>query len=235
MKFKNMLHDTGFTHSATGRKYKLFTFSKLNMFPFVQTYQGFADVQQVNFIFSTANDEIAMHFLKGISSDNKFHLDYGDNKMKFNVDEIGVVRRQELTNLEWFSCDSPIVASTARKNDDGNLRVQYLNYKDEKFRQAILNNLIHKYEVIYDREYEGDKNIEIEFAKDYLRRKNNIQKNITIKEGTPEEHPVIGYEAPFKINADPKLIQIGYECGFGEKNSMGFGCAKRIKHAECIQ
>ncbi len=31
-------------------------------------------------------------------------------------------------------------------------------------------------------------------------------------------------EAPFFIEADSDLIRLGYECGWGEKNSAGFGC-----------
>jgi len=27
------------------------------------------------------------------------------------------------------------------------------------------------------------------------------------------------------LKGNPKLIKVGYDCGFGEKNSMGFGFA----------
>ncbi|MBN2244972.1 MAG: CRISPR-associated endoribonuclease Cas6, partial [Candidatus Aminicenantes bacterium] len=43
------------------------------------------------------------------------------------------------------------------------------------------------------------------------------------------------FEAPFIIRANPELIKIGYQCGFGEKNSAGFGCVeiiKTLKHTE---
>jgi len=36
------------------------------------------------------------------------------------------------------------------------------------------------------------------------------------------------FEAPFKIVADPRLIKIGYDCGFGNDNSAGSGCADLI-------
>jgi CRISPR-associated endoribonuclease Cas6 len=35
-------------------------------------------------------------------------------------------------------------------------------------------------------------------------------------------------EAPFTITADPQLIQLGYECGFGENNSAGFGMVEVV-------
>ena len=37
-----------------------------------------------------------------------------------------------------------------------------------------------------------------------------------------------GFEAPFKIIADSRLIKIGYEAGFGNGGSMGLGCVKLI-------
>jgi CRISPR-associated endoribonuclease Cas6 len=32
--------------------------------------------------------------------------------------------------------------------------------------------------------------------------------------------------APFTLKGDTELMKIGYEAGYGEKNSMGFGMAK---------
>ena len=34
-----------------------------------------------------------------------------------------------------------------------------------------------------------------------------------------------GVVSPFHVIGAPELIHIGYECGFGDKNSMGFGMA----------
>ena len=35
-----------------------------------------------------------------------------------------------------------------------------------------------------------------------------------------------GIMCPFGVSGSPALIQIGYECGFGDKNSAGFGMAE---------
>jgi CRISPR-associated endoribonuclease Cas6 len=39
------------------------------------------------------------------------------------------------------------------------------------------------------------------------------------------EHPIeiIANEIPFTLSGNSELIKVGYECGFGEKNSTGFG------------
>ncbi|HEY9186303.1 MAG TPA: CRISPR-associated endoribonuclease Cas6, partial [Ignavibacteria bacterium] len=32
----------------------------------------------------------------------------------------------------------------------------------------------------------------------------------------------------FKMEADPRLIKFAYDCGLGEKNSMGFGMVENL-------
>lgn len=47
---------------------------------------------------------------------------------------------------------------------------------------------------------------------------------VRIKAGTAQENFIRGYTYLFKLNAPPELLRFGYHAGFGEKNSMGFGC-----------
>ena len=35
-----------------------------------------------------------------------------------------------------------------------------------------------------------------------------------------------GTFAPFRLEVPRELIEVGYECGFGEMNSQGFGMVK---------
>ena len=53
-----------------------------------------------------------------------------------------------------------------------------------------------------------------------------VQKLIALKEGRSDETMVKGTLAPFRLQAPKELIEVGYECGFGEKNSQGFGMVK---------
>ncbi|MBI4810670.1 MAG: CRISPR-associated endoribonuclease Cas6, partial [Ignavibacteriales bacterium] len=50
-----------------------------------------------------------------------------------------------------------------------------------------------------------------------------ISKLITIKEGHKEETRVRGFMCPITIEGNPELIKLAYECGLGEKGSLGFG------------
>ena len=84
-----------------------------------------------------------------------------------------------------------------------------------KIEQDLLKSLFyaHQFSVAIDHAYEE-------------RMHGKIQKLITLKEGKSDETKIKGTLAPFTIRAPRELIEIGYECGFGEKNSMGFGMVK---------
>ena len=92
----------------------------------------------------------------------------------------------------------------------------------------MLENLLRKYHVLHGREFACTSE-QFSFAIDhaYVERMNGkIQKLITLKEGRSDETKIKGTLAPFRLKAPRELIEVGYECGFGEKNSMGFGMVK---------
>jgi len=54
------------------------------------------------------------------------------------------------------------------------------------------------------------------------------EKGITIKAGKPDQTKIVGYLFTFHLEAPAELLRIGYYAGFGEKNSIGFGCGEVI-------
>lgn len=106
---------------------------------------------------------------------------------------------------------SPVAASIKREID-GKLKIWDLGPGDERFYESVQKNLINKYVSFYG-DYNGDK---------WVRLKPDIKtakrRRIEIK---GDFHR--GYMMEFGIEADPDLIEFAYDCGLGEKNSMGFG------------
>ena len=91
----------------------------------------------------------------------------------------------------------------------------------------LKNNILAKYNLVHHKEFAGNTDFEFSFDPNYIiNKKGKISKLITFKDNIK----IKAMEAPFKITADPELIKIGYECGFGEKNSGGFGMAKVIEN-----
>lgn len=129
---------------------------------------------------------------------------------------------------------SPIV--TAITNEHYGRSVQhfldYMNPEERgKYVSNIVQNLLRKYKLVYKKDYAGSREFDFSFDVDYIvKRQGKIKKNIRFKKDykTGKYSRIVGMEAPFTIKADVELIKIGYQCGFGEKNSAGFGMVEKI-------
>jgi CRISPR-associated endoribonuclease Cas6 len=97
--------------------------------------------------------------------------------------------------------------------------------------RAFNNNLIKKYETLTELKYDGE-GVSLEWDWNYIKEKEKNGKRITQKISIPKPNErdidIIGNCAPVTIKGDPFLIVTGYEAGFGEKNSMGFGLATEV-------
>ncbi|WP_048202244.1 CRISPR-associated endoribonuclease Cas6 [Methanocaldococcus bathoardescens] len=103
---------------------------------------------------------------------------------------------------------------TMIETEDG-LKTYDLLPNNSKFYENLKNNLKKKYEAFYNEKC--DMNFEFEILK-YKPKRMRI-KDIYCRCS----------EMVFKVWGDYELIKFGYECGFGEKNSMGFGMVMNIK------
>jgi CRISPR-associated endoribonuclease Cas6 len=105
---------------------------------------------------------------------------------------------------------------------------EFLKYHDERLSAVVLQNLLGKYEAVHRQSFEGNiDSFSIRFSEKYLtRRQGKVEKLIKIHEGRAEETHIKAILCPFTITAPIELIKVGYDCGFGEKNSVGFGMVK---------
>ena len=146
-------------------------------------------------------------------------------KERFRVETVRKLDAPDFTDNMQFIMLSPLVCTTKR---DAEQYPQFLFPGDEEFERVLLENLCRKYEVLHGRGFPCTSE-QFSFAvdHDYVERMNGkIQKLITLKEGRSDETRIKGTLAPFRLKAPCELIEIGYECGFGEKNSQGFGMVK---------
>ncbi|MCD6205064.1 MAG: CRISPR-associated endoribonuclease Cas6 [Candidatus Marinimicrobia bacterium] len=230
--YADFLHNTGFSADRTSmKKYKLFTFSRLKFFPFKFRGNGFYGVRRIEFVFSTAAEKNYEHLVYGLFSGGSMELNFSENHCRFTVEQVESRREPSFEDRMKMLCLSPIAVSTSREKGDGNgLEAHFLDYlnpaEKDKFCENIQHNLIHKYETLYRRKFEGDRKFLFRFDPDYLvERQGKISKLIHFK----NDIRIKAFKAPFTIEADPELIKIGYQCGFGEKNSAGFGCVELVR------
>jgi len=233
--YSQYLHEKGFINEKLKKRFKLFTFSKLFFRPAMIRKNGFSQVREISFIFSTPIEQSYEHLILGLFSDQTIHLNISHKKINFSVTQIEALPEPLFNKDCKFICLSPIAVSTQREKPDTTLEQHYLDYMNpeerEHFIENIKKNLINKYHTFYNKNY-NNQSQEFNFSFDinYItKRQGKISKLIHFKKIDNNIRTKIkGFEAPFKIIADPKLMKIGYDAGFGNDNSAGMGCVEFI-------
>jgi CRISPR-associated endoribonuclease Cas6 len=229
--YSTFLHEQGYIKDGIDRVFKFFTFSKLKFSPKLRGKTGFDNVRQIEFIFSTIVEESLRHMILGIFSDREMHLRINGKGLKLTIVNVDVLEELVFSGKEKFICLSPIAVSTMIENHKGRRVPHFLNYmvprERDRFAENIKNNLVNKYETLHNASYDNREHpFSFHFDPIYISKKNGtISKLISFK----NDIKIKAMEAPFTVEADPDLIKIGYECGWGEKNSAGFGCTEPIR------
>ncbi len=227
-KYADFLHEEGYSNlESTLKHFKLFTFSRLSVRPYHWNRNGFSDVRQIEIIFSTALPANYEHIIYGIFSKMSFRLQFSENSLTWDVREVQSLPEPEFSSPMKMRCLSPITLSSRRDKPDGGSEIHFLEYlnpdEKEKFIANLHQNLIRKYEAFNQKTYSNNYTFDFCPDPDYLIKKaGKVSKLIRFKNGVN----VKALEAPFIVTGDPELIKIGYQCGFGEKNSAGFGCVE---------
>jgi CRISPR-associated endoribonuclease Cas6 len=185
--YSRYLHDKGFINETVKKRFKLFTFSKLFFTPSRIQKNGFHQVKEISFIFSTPIEQSYEHLILGLFSDQAFHLNFSGEKINFSVTRVEAMPEPQFNSKCKFLCLSPIAVSTQREKANGRLEQHYLNYMNpeerEHFIENIKKNLINKYQTFYKTDY-ADHEHEFKFGFDvnYItKRQGKISKLIHFK------------------------------------------------------
>ena len=232
--FSEFLHDNGY--NIDNKNFKLFTFAvKLRKYEILQncTFEGchFSLLSPLIelYISSPLVEPFIRNFVIGTFEKQKVHIVHKQYITRFIIKEVELIPDPEFTNEMHFRLLNPMVLSTMVLRN-GRLTPYYLRINDEGLEENLKNNLLRKYKLVHKKDLSLD-DFYLEFDKEYIQKRNGVvSKLITIAEGTKNESKVKGILCDFKIRTNPELIKIGYECGFGGKNSMGFGFVEVNNH-----
>lgn len=228
------LHEQGYL--LQNRSFKLFTFSPLSVAAKGQKwhFQGDGTMSTrerlLQFTISSPKDEFIEHLVIGLLHQPMVRVGHE----QFRVETVKRLDPPEFTSDMRFVALSPLVCSS--KNDHDRY-AQFLFPDDAEFEQKLFANLARKYEALHGKPYPAiDSCFRFTLDREFReRRQGRVRKLITIKEGKPDETQVKGTLAPFRLEAPPELIETGYDCGFGERNSQGFGMVKLdTYHDNCM-
>ena len=121
---------------------------------------------------------------------------------------------------------------TLRKNIGPKMMFVSLSYKDdpEEIAKHITDNLSYKYKTLYNENLKAGK-FQIEWDKEFIAQRMKMGKKLTAKlsvEFGTKRNSIFGSMVPFTLKGNKELIKVGYECGFGDMNSLGFGMTNII-------
>ncbi len=222
--YARWLHDQGY-QSRDERFMKLFTFSRLDI-PRVRlsgkTLQAGDDRPWSLQISSPMEEEFVQNFVLGLFHQQKMEIGGQGAVGRFLIESVEALPAPKFAERMHGKTLSPMVVSTMREHK-GKLHSYYYRPTDPELAEALRNNLIAKFELVHHRPCENP-HLQISFDMHYFkRRQGKVTKLLHIKEGTAEETKVKAFEMPFEMAGNPQLIKIGWECGLGDKNSLGFG------------
>jgi CRISPR-associated endoribonuclease Cas6 len=218
--YSQFLHNQGFR--ADGRSFKMFTFSQLDLRPYKIsgnriTLLGKEIALTIRFLVDSSLE----HFVKGLFMEQRLTLGDRQSTITFEVSAVETAPPVYFLPHMQYRCLAPICMGRLRH--DGS--AEYVHPADPQFGELLVNNLVRKARALQLERDEWQQTPLSQFNLLNTPRK----KGIHIKEGTTAHTQVISYLFHFELTAPPELHEIGYYAGFGEKNSMGFGCVDIVK------
>jgi CRISPR-associated endoribonuclease Cas6 len=196
-------------HSS--KDYKFFTFSWLQIPDRKVSKEGIFVNGGCHFLVSSPVREIVTCFVEGILERPAVKI----GSTRFEVERVEIMKNPEINGKAVFKTLSPIIVRTAEEHGEG-LRVVDLYPTQEKFYENLKGNLLSKYEMLY-----GEERSDLVV----LPPKSSKQVRIRIKDTFHRASHMM-----FQAEGDSGLLRLGYETGFGEKNSMGFGMVRVVKN-----
>jgi CRISPR-associated endoribonuclease Cas6 len=224
--FGNWLHENGFIDG--NKKFKLFTFSRLQIPKFKQFKDRLIILSdELYFELSFLPIKITEAFISGAFQNRRFSIGDKDSQVSFTIKAIEATSEPVFTGHMKFKAQSPILVTT--KIHENQKYPQYLKPGENFYNEKIKNNLIRKYAAICSYNM---KEMDLSHANGFDFKYITVprKKGVDIKVNTPEKTHIIGYEYDFSISGPPELLKTGYYAGFGEKNSLGFGCCGVLKN-----
>lgn len=218
----SFLHSFGYGEG--NKRFKFFSYSPLDIRPYTfHKEKGLFELNgnEVNFQLAFNLDNLAENFIKGIFTDQEVFIGDKINGAHFRVAGIEALPSPSFNETTRYSIKSPLVISMKNENN----KATYLAPDDKKYNEYFINHLVEKYKgyLVSMPVKAGNFNEDDEPMWDFRIRSNFRSGLRVMRPGTAEETRVKGYIYEFELTAPVEIHRMGYNCGFGEKNAMGFG------------
>lgn len=209
-----IIHNEGFLYEK--RKFKLFTFSRLRGKYLLKNNAEIIFDGKLNFVFSTAVDDIANDFARSIIGKESVRL--GNASLK--VSSVYVHNDPEFGDEILFRTISPITIYSTLLTSDSKKKTYYFSPYEREFSSLIDKNLRKKYFAHHQRQNESESVELIPIGR---------QKEVIVHF---KETIIKGWMGIYKMRGNNGLLKLAYDAGIGGKNSEGFGCFELINEVK---
>ena len=211
--YASFLHDEGY--AAAKKRFKLFTFSQLMAERRRITGDRIHFGSTLTWQVSSPVERFLSHFADTLLTEGQLTLGH----QRLLIKDVTIPRVPRFQSEMSFRCLSPIVMTTVREHN-GKPSMHYCMPDDPELSELIRQNFIRKHEAIRGRAPYDD-TLTFRFDTDYINRRNGRVTRLVDYKGIK----IRGVLCPFHVSGSAALMQTGYDCGFGDKNSAGFGMA----------
>ena len=174
------------------------------------------------FVSSPFETDFPQHFINGLLSADIVKIGNKSGGSNFEISSVTQEKSPILSNIEKYELLSPASVSTVTSENDKK-KIYYFRADDDGVEEALCQNLLRKYETLNRKPYSGYLNINLD--KEYIaHHRKKLSKLVKIREGLANETRIKAFYCPLKIEAETDMQQLAWDCGIGERNSMGFGC-----------
>jgi CRISPR-associated endoribonuclease Cas6 len=208
-KLSDFLHDKGV--EVGSKVFKPFTFSLICPEKYRVKKEGLVVDGKIKWWVSSPLSVFINALINGFFKKKAIRI----GKSRFNLVEVEIEREPKFNQGVVFETISPVVVSTGRKVC-GVFKKQFVEPENKEFWQIINKNLKSKYMAFYEKK----------------RVRGGCEFKLLQK---PRSHmykvygiDIRAWEMVFLVRGDARLIKVGYECGFGERNAQGFGMVKTV-------
>ncbi len=217
------LHEQGYQQDAANARaaFKFFVFSKPYL-PDTLLDKGRDEHVwfrggRVTWQVASPEEGFIAAFVNGLVAQQVITIGDKQSVTRFMVTQVEEILPPVFSGKMRFTTLSPLTVSVS---EPGNKEKQYLRADDPRFGSQVCNNLCHKFRIWTGEGCEVDA-LRFEFDWQYIERRGGVQRVSRLEsyKGTK----IKSWQAPFIVTAPPELLQLGWECGFGEGNSKGFG------------
>lgn len=217
--YSSWLHKNGF--EADRKRFKLFTFSRfvIPRYKIDKENQRLSILSdEVDWYITFLPEKSTRQFIEGVFKFQKMQVGDKRSTVEFMVRSIEILPPLQYKEEMFFETLSPVCIS--RRGIE--VRTEYLSPAHSDYENAIITGVLARYKAYNGEVYNGPLFCDFKLL--------NTPRSVLVKmkSDTPEQTFVRGYNYRFKIHLPEPLMHIVYNCGLGEKGSLGFGMLKEI-------